>query len=364
MLPIWLACSIAVFGHNPDTSYMRVRISPEKVETRLTYDIFTLVRVESLDDNQDGRLTRRELDRHIPKIQQFLKDRVRLRIDGGEPNLGEYVGYVWPPEVGDAIAESDYHSATSLMHFTFARPVDETPDEVFIQFEFFERFGERHTIFGVFEFNGNQHEVKFDQFEPDYNFDTGVEPSLVLRMFRFFKLGMEHIFLGYDHICFLIALIVVSRFGELVKIITSFTVAHSITLILAALEVVRLPSRLVESGIALTIVYVSVENLWAKEIRYRWLLTFFFGLVHGCGFANVLREMGLPTTGLVRCLISFNVGVEVGQLLIALALLPLAWFIGKWKYARYLASVISIVLMLFGAAWFADRVFALSLMPF
>src|ERR1051326_8360432 len=91
----------------------------------------------------------------------------------------------------------------------------------------------------------------------------------------------------------------------LCAIVTSFTIAHSITLILATLDVVRLPTRLIETCIAATIVYVAVENLWVKDTRHRWWLTFFFGLVHGFGFANVLREMGLPTVGLIRCLLSF-----------------------------------------------------------
>ena len=113
----------------------------------------------------------------------------------------------------------------------------------------------------------------------------------------------------------------------MVKVVTAFTVAHSITLCLAALEIVRLPSQWIEAGIALSIVYVAVENFWLKRMDYRWMITFAFGLVHGFGFANVLRELGLPNaSGLVASLFAFNAGVEIGQVAIVALVFPLiAW---------------------------------------
>ena len=179
---------------------------------------------------------------------------------------------------------------------------------------------------------------------------------------------MEHIFLGYDHLLFLLALILLSRFRDLVLVVTSFTLAHTLTLILVALELVTLPTRLVESGIALTIVYVALENLWTKDTSHRWLLTFCFGLVHGFGFANVLRELGLPATGLVRSLLSFNVGVELGQL----AVVPPAWLAWRgcprWRdneaAVRKADRGLSLVIAAPGTAWFVDRAFALRFMPF
>lgn len=364
MSSLWLACALTVLGHNPDTSYVRVTIAADRVATRVTYDVFTLLQIVSLDDNSDGRLTRAELTRHVPEIESFLREHVWLAIDGEDVDLGPCAGFVWPPEVGEAIQESDFHAATGLIHFQFSCPVAEPPQEVALTFDFFEQFTERHTVLGAFVHGGNELEVTFTMYEPDFIFDTGQQPSLARRLWRFFRLGVEHIFLGYDHISFLMALIVVSRFREIVKIVTSFTIAHSITLILATLEVLTIPTRLVETCIAGTIVYVAVENFWVRDTSHRWRLTFFFGLVHGFGFANVLQEMGLPTTGLIRCLISFNLGVEFGQLVIALALLPLALTLAKWKYGRQLTWAISGTLALFGLAWFIDRALALEFMPF
>jgi hypothetical protein len=143
-------------------------------------------------------------------------------------------------------------------------------------------------------------------------------------------LGVEHIFTGYDHLSFLFGLLVIAAAGglrrgarQVLQVVTAFTVAHSLTLIASALGWVALRPRLVEPAIALSIAYVGVENLVRPAPRHRWLLTFGFGLVHGFGFASVLREIGLPSEGLVWSLLSFNVGVELGQLTVVVAVLPL-----------------------------------------
>jgi hydrogenase/urease accessory protein HupE len=386
MNPFWLACAVAMLGHNPDTSYARIDISRGKIETKLTYDVFTLLSIVPLDDNRDGQVSKAELTAHLPQIEKFLDEQIDLVVneDAEGETLGRLTGFVWPPEAGEAIPEADYHSQNGLIHFRFVRETAEVPQSVAIWFDFFETFGERHSVIGAFALEGAEDEVLFTKYEPEFTYATGWQdsplsvgsttaaaqpspsrgPALTRRIWQFFRLGVEHIFLGYDHICFLIALIVVSKFREIVKIVTSFTIAHSLTLILATLDVVRLPSRLVETCIAATIVYVALENLWVKDTRHRWWLTFCFGLIHGFGFANVLREGGLPTAGLVRCLLSFNVGVECGQLLIALALLPFAWALDRGKHGRIVVVILSIGLALFGLAWLIDRALVLRFMPF
>ena len=191
-----------------------------------------------------------------------------------------------------------------------------------------------------------------------------MEPSLLDRVFEFTELGVEHIFLGYDHIMFLLALIVIGgRMRSLVKIVTAFTIAHSITLILAAQEILVLPDRLIEAGIALSIAYVAAENFWLKTAGHRWMLTFVFGLVHGFGFANVLRQLGLPDQGLIASLLAFNVGVEIGQIVIvALLFPPIAWA-ARSRYHRRVVLVVSAVIFLFGVGWLVERVFGLTYMP-
>lgn len=140
---------------------------------------------------------------------------------------------------------------------------------------------------------------------------------------RFVWLGIQHIATGYDHLAFLLGLLIATAtLRSLVKVITSFTVAHSITLALATFNVIVLPSRFTESMIAASILYVAVENLLRRRTMDRWKLTLLFGLVHGFGFSNVLREMQLPRANLALSLFSFNLGVEIGQVVFVILLFP------------------------------------------
>jgi hypothetical protein len=175
----------------------------------------------------------------------------------------------------------------------------------------------------------------------------------------FFPLGIEHILTGYDHLLFLLALML--RGGglwSLLKIITAFTIAHSITLALAALDVVMLPSVLVESVIALSIAYVALENLLPRyAVSRRWAVSFLFGLVHGFGFSSVLREIGLPKENLLLSLLNFNLGVEVGQLTVVLLVVPILIRLKTKPWEPRLVATISGVIFAVGLVLFIDRAF-------
>lgn len=180
---------------------------------------------------------------------------------------------------------------------------------------------------------------------------------------EYFALGVEHIFLGIDHVAFLLAVLLwARRAGALVKIVTAFTVAHSITLSLAALEVVTIPSSLVEPAIAATIVFVAVENFLSRDVEHRWRWTFALGLVHGFGFASALAERGLPRSALAPSLAAFNLGVEAGQLAIVAVALPLMLAFDRAMArgappARKAALVypLSALVAVLGLWWFAER---------
>jgi hypothetical protein len=138
------------------------------------------------------------------------------------------------------------------------------------------------------------------------------------------KLGVEHILTGYDHLIFLFGLIIVGgSLRSLIGVVSAFTLAHSITLALAALGVFAPSPRLVEPAIALSIAYVGIENLFVKDASRRWRITFPFGLIHGFGFASALREIALPHAQIPVALVSFNLGVELGQLGVLAIALPL-----------------------------------------
>ena len=182
---------------------------------------------------------------------------------------------------------------------------------------------------------------------------------------RYLLAGVEHIAIGFDHIAFLVATVAWGRrLREIFWVITAFTVAHSITLSLATLGVVSPPASLVEPIIAASIVYVAVENVFRRHLQGRWRITFAFGLVHGFGFAGVLREYGLPREALLPALASFNLGVELGQLAIVAAALALMLGVerlalggagGRAADAR-VALGLSAVAGLMGLWWLVERV--------
>jgi len=179
----------------------------------------------------------------------------------------------------------------------------------------------------------------------------------------FLLMGVKHIWTGYDHLLFLFGLLIVTRnFTSSIKIITCFTIAHSITLAVSTLSLVHISSRVVEPLIAISIVYVGIENLLrGDDPKGRWILTFAFGLIHGFGFASVLRELGVGENGnsIVVPLVSFNLGVELGQIVVAGLILPIIWklrtrpfFVRRWVPAGSLAVAV------LGAYWFVERIWS------
>ena len=179
---------------------------------------------------------------------------------------------------------------------------------------------------------------------------------------EFLRLGIHHILTGYDHLLFLFGLLVMCRSGRnAALLITCFTVGHSLTLGLSTFGLVNLPSRLVEAAIAASILYVGVENLFRREqpIRGRALLTLAFGLVHGLGFASVLRELGVAESGGAALvpLLAFNTGVELGQLSVAAIVLPVVWLLRRNdNFIRVGVPACSIVVALSGGYWVLDRI--------
>ncbi len=358
---VLLLTAATALAHAPDTSYCRIAITAREVECKFSFDIATLQRITTLDLDGDGKLSRSELETAYPTITRFLREHVYLDLNQREAEFAEADPLVWPDDAPNGIPKSEF--GQRLVNITFRNPMLSAPEDVTITFDFFERLGEAHTVLGAFVWNGHEDEVIFTRFEPDYLYDTGCVAPLSDQLEQYFKLGVKHIFLGYDHIAFLMALLFVRRFADLLKIITAFTVAHTITLALAVLQIVKLPPQWVEIGIAVTIMYVAAENLWRSEFSHRWMLTFGFGLIHGFGFASVLRELGLPSGGLVRSLFSFNLGVEAGQIVIVGLLWPALWWLNRQAWSSRVRLSASIIIFLFGAAWFCERTFALKLLP-
>lgn len=205
--------------------------------------------------------------------------------------------------------------------------------------------------------------------------------SLLSHMKNFIVEGIWHIWIGLDHILFLVALLLPIVLGsketrtqnlnypgmlrEIFKVVTAFTVAHSITLILAALNIVSLPSRFVESLIALSVA-ISGLNIIVPLFRGRhWQIAFGFGLIHGFGFAGVLSDLSLPTTQYISGLLSFNIGVELGQLLIVLVLVPTLILLSGAKSMRLATRTCAgLSITVFGTLWMVERYWDMSLRAF
>jgi hydrogenase/urease accessory protein HupE len=190
---------------------------------------------------------------------------------------------------------------------------------------------------------------------------AGTTQGALAVMRTFIPSGIEHILVGPDHILFLVGLLLLGgTWKALVKIVTAFTIGHSITLSLAALEILSPPARLIEPAIALSIVFVGADNLVRGQGRdVRAWIALVFGLVHGFGFAYVLREFGLPREALGWSLFSFNVGVEIGQLGIVLVVASALAAMRRWNTAaaQKVAYAGSVVVIAAGAYWFIQRVF-------
>jgi hydrogenase/urease accessory protein HupE len=176
----------------------------------------------------------------------------------------------------------------------------------------------------------------------------------------FFKMGIEHILTGYDHLVFLFGLVLLrARLKELLAVVTAFTVAHSITLAIATLGIFTPSPRFVEPAIALSIAYVGVENFFVKDASKRWRITFPFGLIHGFGFAGALQQINLPRAEVPVALVTFNLGVEAGQLFAMSIILPMVILIRQkdWFEPRGV-RVLSGAVALAGGIWFVMRVAA------
>jgi hydrogenase/urease accessory protein HupE len=197
---------------------------------------------------------------------------------------------------------------------------------------------------------------------------TGPPPGVLETARRFTISGIEHIFIGIDHIAFLAALLLWAwRMRSLIKIVTAFTVAHSITLTLAVLDLVSISSLVIEAAIAASIIYVAAENFFRQEVDRKWMATFFLGLVHGFGFAGALKDFGIPSDGIGLALASFNIGVEIGQIALVGIGFPLLLLsdnvLGRrtfsfepgWERDKRLVYILSAVILLAGVYWLVER---------
>jgi hydrogenase/urease accessory protein HupE len=238
---------------------------------------------------------------------------------------------------------------------------DEQPGAVIIDTNLFPYDPNHQTFINIYEGPELRQQLIYNARSDEHTYYLGTADGAIEVMKTFIPSGIHHIMIGPDHILFLVGLLLLGgSFVALLKIVTAFTVGHSVTLSLAALNVVTPPASVIEPAIALSIVFVGADNLVKGTGRdLRMWVALVFGLVHGFGFANVLREFGLPREALGWSLFSFNVGVEIGQLAIVL-LVTVALSAIRRRSAtlrQRVAFAGSIVVIAAGTYWFVQRVF-------
>jgi hydrogenase/urease accessory protein HupE len=276
-------------------------------------------------------------------LLKTVEQKIHVRADGAPCEAAPGTITPPPPAGGNALVVLNFACASA-------------PKDLTVRDDLFDTLGaDYHTIANVVWSAGSQQFV----FMPDARETrvTVASGEATRGVGSFFLLGIEHILTGYDHLLFLLALIMRGgNLWSLFKIVTAFTIAHSITLALAALNIVTLPERLVEATIALSIAYVAAENLFLrKAVSHRWAVSFLFGLVHGFGFSNVLRELGLPKEGLLWALLNFNLGVEAGQAMAVLLTVPILFWLRKFKWEPRAVVATSVVVLAVGLVLFVER---------
>jgi hypothetical protein len=353
---ISLLFSVSAAAHSGrSVSYSDLAVRGSDLVATLRVSEEDLIETLSLDLDRDGRISPEEMRRGLTLVADYLRNNLVLHARREDP-AGKSQRFPCAPEAPsfDPPPASDrpwrfrltYRCGTcdgtpecprqrappacAAVPGCAWRPV--AVDDLDVRCTLFQGAGFSHRHQATARVGGVERVLLFD----DRVTEETVAVPLLTQVGGYLLHGVHHIALGYDHLAFLFGLLLLGgTFRTLVKIVTSFTVAHSVTLLLGAFGVVALPGAVVESAIALTIAYIGIENLFLKTPEKRWIITFFLGLVHGFGFAGALAESGLPTKGFVLTLVSFNVGVEVGQIAVVALLWPaLRWMLRQdWHVA-------------------------------
>ncbi len=335
-----IALATAARAHSPSTSYVRIAAGGGEATLVLSLNWPELALFPALDENKDRILQQPEVDRQRRLLEQRLKE--ALHIQGSGAPLSTRL-------LSLEVIEGGHLEATWL----YSLPADRAG--LRIRSRLHEVMTPSHVTLVKISAGPRLQEAVLDQGRPEAPFDA---PPLGAQAAGFLWLGIRHIFTGYDHVLFLLGLLVIGgTLLDLVKIVTSFTVAHSITLAVATLGAISLPPRFVESAIALSICYIAAENILFQAVARRWVITFLFGLVHGFGFSMVLRELELPRPSLATSLVFFNLGVEIGQVAIVLVALPPAALLARSPRRRQLIVWSSSALLAVGSFWFIERTF-------
>jgi hydrogenase/urease accessory protein HupE len=342
---VFLTLARPLSAHPIPFSYLDLRLQPSVVEGSLIVHDFDVAHELNLQP-PERLLDPALVAQHAEAIVRFIAGRLEVSADGR----------ALTPQWSAPEIVADRQSIRLLVRFALAR----APGAVAVMARLFPYDPNHQTFVNIYEGEALTQAI-LDGNRGRFEYFSGTRQGVAAVIQRFVPAGIHHILIGPDHLLFLVGLLLLGgTIRQLALVVTAFTVAHSITLSLAALNLVSPPARIIEPAIALSIVYVGADNLLVHGGRdMRAWIAFAFGFIHGFGFANVLREMDLPSRALGWSLFAFNFGVEIGQLLVVLVVASaFAALRAKSEAAgRWLLVAGSAVVVIAGAFWFVQRVF-------
>jgi hypothetical protein len=372
-------------AHKPSDSYLTLAVNGTSVTGQWDIALRDLDFALGLDANGDGDITWGEVRARHADIAAFAQARLSVKaVDAATPD-----GSACTLQIGPQAIDGHTDGAYTVMPLQFVCPSAKGAlSGIKVDYRLFADIDPQHRgLLSLSTGSAKDATTRTAVLGPQAPQQSFVlaETSRWRQFLDYAQEGVWHMWIGFDHILFLLSLLLpavliwqpkpvakwlpVARFKDaffdVLRIVTAFTVAHSITLSLATLGYVTLPSRVVESAIAASVVLAALNNVFPMFQGRRWAVAFAFGLIHGFGFASVLADLGLPQEALALALVGFNIGVECGQLAIVAVFLPLTFAMRRTKfYSQGVRVVGSLLIAALAAVWLAERLFNLKVLPF
>ena len=367
---VFLLSSGSAFAHKPSDSYMQVKASDAAVELRWDIALRDLELVIGLDLDEDGAITWGELLDRQKEVIAYASD--SLAVKSATVDCSN--------EFRDLLVVDHSDGTYASLQFAIDCPIVPL-EELTFNYSLFFDFDAQHRGLMTINLQNKQFTDIFTVEKRQVRFEASApEPN---NLAIFFSEGVHHIFAGFDHMLFIIALLLPAVYvlrrwhweanpslknviWSTVEVVTAFTIAHSITLALTTFDLIPIPSsRVAHGAVAATIIFTAFNNLFPVLNEKRWMMGFGFGLIHGMGFASVLTDLGMSGGQLGMALLGFNVGVEVAQVAIILAIVPVSFLMREKKlYKTIVLQGGSVATLLLATGWLAEQIANFRFMPF
>lgn len=365
---------LAVSAHKLNQSYVYFQVKEDSLSGRFEVILEDADKIVPMDSNGDGKVTREEFLAKAPQLFDSLAGALTLK-NGGETLSISSTGF-------DTLGQGATIENKLFGQLSFdIQELSEIPEAIEVDYVYlFDDIDPTHSGYAIIEENYRTGVADNEAFiSLIFGPGTGAQELSLMGqswftvLYDFVIHGVWHIWIGYDHILFLVSLLISSvmvlkagqwmpretfgsAFWSVLKIITLFTLAHSVTLSLAALGLVRIPAPFIEFVIAISIAVMALDNIFPVFHKRAWIILFGFGLIHGFGFANVLAPLGVDPQHTVVTLAAFNIGVEIGQAVIVAILFPILYMLRKTAfYKPVIMKIGSLILIAIALYWAVER---------